>query len=96
MLWFERLEGQNNQFLLSINRWMGYYRRTGKVTGDRKFVGRSGGKTGKAVYELRIHSRPAGRVYYTFHEDVLVMLCGGDKGTQQNDIERAKRLASEL
>jgi putative addiction module killer protein len=27
---------------------------------------------------------------------LCLLLCGGDKSTQQNDIERAKRLAREL
>ena len=27
--------------------------------------------------------------------EVIVLLCGGDKGSQQRDIERAKRMATE-
>ncbi len=45
---------------------------------------------GAGVYELRIHAGPGYRVYYA--QDgaaIILLLCGGDKGTQQRDIERA-------
>lgn len=51
--------------------------------GDAKRVGE--------VFELRIHAGPGYRVYYGREEDALVLLlCGGDKGSQQRDIERAE------
>jgi putative addiction module killer protein len=40
---------------------------------------------------------PGYRVYLVPRGETLcVVLCGGDKSTQQKDIERAKRLAREL
>jgi len=51
---------------------------------------------GEGVSELRIHYGPGYRVYYIQRGAVLiVLLCGGDKGTQKRDIETAKRLAKE-
>ncbi len=51
---------------------------------------------GEGVSELRIDYGPGYRVY--FIQDgpvVVVLLCGGDKRTQQRDIEQAKALASQ-
>ena len=51
---------------------------------------------GEGVSELRIDYGPGYRVY--FIQDgpvVVVLLCGGDKRTQQRDIEQAKALANQ-
>jgi putative addiction module killer protein len=46
------------------------------------------------VSELRIDVGPGYRVYYTRRGSrLLLLLVGGDKSTQQNDIERAIELA---
>lgn len=47
---------------------------------------------GEGVWELRVHCGPGYRVYYG--EDgprVVLLLCGGDKGSQRRDIARARR-----
>lgn len=42
------------------------------------------------VWELRIDVGPGYRVYYALAgKQVVLLLCGGDKGTQQSDIARA-------
>lgn len=47
--------------------------------------------------ELRIHVGPGYRVYYTMRgEELVVILCGGDKGDQERDIRRAKAMAAEI
>lgn len=47
------------------------------------------------VCEMKIDYGPGYRVYYTQRGDVLVVvLCGGDKSTQQQDIEAAQALAA--
>ena len=51
---------------------------------------------GEGISELRIPHGPGYRVYYVRRGAVLiVLLCGGDKSTQNRDIETAKRLAKE-
>ncbi|WP_433703897.1 type II toxin-antitoxin system RelE/ParE family toxin [Paraburkholderia sacchari] len=51
----------------------------------------------EGVSELRIDYGPGYRVYYTQRRGVFViLLCGGDKRTQEADIARALRLAREL
>jgi putative addiction module killer protein len=52
---------------------------------------------GGGVSELRIHQSPGYRVYFVRRgEAVIVLLCGGDKDTQDRDIARAKELVKEL
>jgi putative addiction module killer protein len=52
---------------------------------------------GSAVSEMRIDYGPGYRVYFTRHgEVVVILLCGGDKRTQDRDIARALALAREL
>lgn len=51
---------------------------------------------GAGVSELRIHSGAGYRVYFIKQNDtIIVLLCGGDKDTQQSDIMKAKSLAQE-
>lgn len=51
---------------------------------------------GDGVRELRLHFGPGYRVYYMWQGRVLIILLnGGDKGTQKRDIANAKRLAKE-
>ena len=52
---------------------------------------------GDGVSEMRIDYGPGYRVYFTWQGDVIVvLLIGGDKRTQQRDIEKAKTLAKQL
>ena len=52
---------------------------------------------GDGVHELRIDFGPGYRVYFTQRGRLLiVLLCGGDKATQQADIDTALRLAKNL
>ena len=51
---------------------------------------------GNGLSEMRIDYGPGYRVYYMQQRSVLVvLLCGGDKSTQQNDIKKAKEIAAE-
>ena len=51
---------------------------------------------GEGVSELRIHHGAGYRVYFVQRGTLLIMLlCGGDKSTQDRDIATAKRLAKE-
>jgi len=45
---------------------------------------------GEGVFELKIDFGPGYRVYYGLDGDTLVvLLCGGDKGSQERDIRKA-------
>lgn len=51
---------------------------------------------GEGISELRIPHGPGYRVYYlTQGPIVVVLLCGGDKGSQPSDIEQAKAIAKQ-
>jgi putative addiction module killer protein len=62
---------------------------------DRLAYGHAGdaAPVGEGISELRIHYGPGYRIY--FHRQgntVVILLCGGDKGSQVKDISMAKRL----
>jgi putative addiction module killer protein len=66
---------------------------------DRVALGNFGDTkpVGDGVSELRFPFGPGYRVYYARRGDVVViLLCGGDKGSQERDIERAKAMAKEI
>ena len=49
---------------------------------------------GEGISELRIDYGPGYRVYYKdTGREIIVLLCGGDKRTQEADIEEAKKIA---
>ena len=50
---------------------------------------------GDGLFEMRVHHGPGYRLYCLRDGDSVVVLCGGDKGSQQRDIERAGRLAKD-
>jgi putative addiction module killer protein len=51
---------------------------------------------GEGISEMRIDYGPGYRVYYKdTGKEIILLPCGGDKSTQQKDIETAKRLARE-
>ena len=50
---------------------------------------------GGGLFELRVHHGPGYRIYVLREDTTVVLLCGGDKGSQQRDIERAGWLARE-
>ena len=58
--------------------------------GDHRSVG--GG-----VSELRVNVGQGYRIYYTIRQQrIVILLCGGDKGSQQRDIRRAQQKAREI
>jgi putative addiction module killer protein len=66
---------------------------------DRLAFGNAGDakSVGQGVSELRIDLGPGYRIYFCRQGNtVIILLCGGAKGTQARDIQTAKRLAKEL
>ncbi len=84
--WFRRLRDRQakSRILVRIRRMsLG-------LIGDAKSVG--GG-----VSELRIPYGPGYRVYFCKRgKQVVVLLAGGDKGSQSRDIRKAQSLAKEI
>ena len=51
----------------------------------------------EGVSEMRIFVGKSYRVYFVIQEQkIIVLLCGGDKSTQEKDIQKAKELAETL
>jgi putative addiction module killer protein len=66
---------------------------------DRLRFGNQGdvAPVGRGVSELRIHYGSGWRVYFTWRgSELVILLCGGAKSTQQKDIDRAQRLKEML
>jgi putative addiction module killer protein len=66
---------------------------------DRLEAGNPGNtrSVGAGVVEMKIDFGPGYRVYYIERGDaVIILLCGGDKSSQDKDIEWAKILAGQL
>jgi putative addiction module killer protein len=52
---------------------------------------------GEGISELRIDYGPGYRVYYKdIGNEIVVLLCGGDKSTQTEDVKKAKEIVKEL
>ena len=52
---------------------------------------------GDGVFELKIDIGKGYRVYFTNNgKEIVILLVGGDKSTQDEDIKTAKKMAKEL
>jgi putative addiction module killer protein len=84
--WIRGLKDQVAQAIINAR----IRRISGGNFGDSKLVG--GG-----VSELRIDYGPGFRVYFTKRgQEIVILLCGGDKSAQSGDIETAKQIAKNL
>lgn len=66
---------------------------------DRAINGNLGDvqSVGGLVSEMRIFIGKGYRIYFTMRgNELILLLCGGDKSTQQQDIKLAKQIANDL
>lgn len=85
-LWFSSLKDRSGRLriLSRLDRIV-----TGNF-GDIKSVG-------EGISEIRIDTGPGYRLYFIRQENTMILLlCGGDKSSQNRDILRAKDLAKKL
>src|SRR5216684_9216026 len=84
--WLHRLRDAN-----AVARIVGRIRRMEMGNpGDTRSVG-------EGILEMRIDYEPGYRIYYVHRgAQIVILLCGGDKRTQQRDIKRAQKLAETL
>lgn len=84
--WLERLKDANAVARITVR----IRRMEMGNPGDSKSVGRN-------VREMRIDYGPGYRIYYVQRgAQIVILLCGGDKGTQRRDIKLAEQLAETL
>jgi putative addiction module killer protein len=84
--WLRRLTDAN-----AVARIVARIRRMEKGNpGDTRSVG-------QGILEMRVDYGPGYRIYYLHRgAQIVILLCGGDKRTQQQDIKRAQKLAETL
>ncbi|MDR1215575.1 MAG: type II toxin-antitoxin system RelE/ParE family toxin [Treponema sp.] len=80
--WLKSLKDANARFRI----YQRIDRLAGGNPGDNRFLGE--------ISEMRIDYGPGYRVYYKdTGKEIIILLCGGDKSTQDRDIKNAKELA---
>ena len=83
--WQRKLKDHRAKALIAAR----IFRLANGLPGDVKSVG-------QGVSELRIHHGPGYRVYFQQRgNEIILLLCGGDKRSQQKDIETALQFAQE-
>ena len=92
---------KDNQGKIPFNEWQNSLQKTDKLIIykrlERLKLGNYGDykSVGDGILELRFNQ--GFRIYFTEIDNIIVLLlCGGDKSTQQKDIEKAKTIKKEL
>ncbi len=84
--WEQNLRDRRAKTLIAAR----LFRLANSLAGDVKPVG-------EGISEMRISYGPGYRIYFKQHGcRILILLCGGDKSSQANDITLAKVLARSL
>jgi putative addiction module killer protein len=82
--WFKKLKDQRGKALI--------YKRIERLAEGNAS---NSAPIGEGLFEIRIHYGPGYRVYYKdTGKEIIILLCGGDKSTQQADIVKAKELSN--
>lgn len=84
--WLKKLKDKKAKAIIQIN--------------INRLIEENIGKTrslGEGIHEKKINYGPGYRLYFINHnQSIIVLLCGGDKSTQQSDIKQAKIIAKEV
>ena len=49
------------------------------------------------LFEAKVHYGPGYRLYFVnYGQKIIILLCGGDKSTQKQDIKKARKLIKEI
>ena len=80
--WFSNIKDRKLKALITVR----LDRISNDNMGDVKSVG-------DGVSEIRIHYTSGYRLYFTKQgKEIIILLCGGGKGTQKQDINKAKEM----
>ena len=84
--WLKKLKNQKAKAIIQVHLNRLIENKLGKI----KAVGNS-------IYEKKINYGPGYRIYFMrFDQNLIILLCGGDKSTQQKDIKQAKTLIKKV
>ncbi|PPJ47254.1 addiction module antitoxin RelB [Rhizobium sp. KAs_5_22] len=84
-VWLRKLRDRQAQTRIAIR----LVRIQSGLMGDVKYFG--------GIGEIRIDYEPGYRLYFVKRgETIVILLCGGDKATQDRDIRRAIELAKDV
>ena len=84
--WEHKLKDKRAKALIAAR----LFRLANGLVGDVKPIG-------NGLTELRIHYGSGIRIYFRQRgNELIILLCGGDKNNQQRDIELAKQIDQEL
>jgi putative addiction module killer protein len=84
--WEKKLKDRRAQKIITAR----LYRIANGLFGDTSPVG-------EGVSELRIHYGAGCRIYFKQEGDIIIiLLCGGNKSTQEQDIQKAKEIAERV
>lgn len=84
-VWLRKLRDRQAQTRIAIR----LVRMQSGLLGDVKYFG--------GIGEVRIDYGPGYRLYFVRRgETLVILLCGGDKATQERDIRRAMELAKDV
>ena len=84
--WFAKIKDKKTRIIINMH----IARLSQDYSCDCKSVG-------QGISELRIHYGKGFRIYYKKqNKEIIILLCAGDKSTQEKDIQHAYKIAMEV